>query len=109
MSSAAIEVRDLRMQYGTTDAVRGVGPAFAAREWPDRIGLASRSCGRDPLLSVRESLSLFAGFSTDVRPVDEIVEPLARRDTRDAPLGVCRRVRRGPPDPMGAARRRNLI
>ena len=75
------------------------------------------------VLTVRETLSLFAGFYTHPRPIDEIVELVGLRDKRDARIGrlsggqrrradvgVARRpVRRGSPVPMGAARRGNLI
>jgi ABC-2 type transport system ATP-binding protein len=130
MSSAAIEVRDLRMHYGAVEAVRGidldvatgevfgflgpngagktttieilegyrartaghvsvlgVDPAFATREWRDRLGLVLQSCELDPLLTVRETLSLFAGFYTHPRPVDEIVELVGLADKRDARIG----------------------
>ncbi len=130
MSGSAIEVRDLRMQYGAVEAVRGidldvatgevfgflgpngagktttieilegyrartagevsvlgVDPARATRAWRDRLGLVLQSCELDPLLTVRETLSLFAGFYTNARPVDEIVELVGLRDKRDVRVG----------------------
>ena len=130
MGSSAIEVHDLRMQYGAFEAVRGidldigtgevfgflgpngagktttieilegyrartggdvsvlgVDPAHATREWRDRLGFVLQSCELDPLLTVRETLLLFAGFYTRPRPVDEIVELVGLHDKRDARLG----------------------
>jgi ABC-2 type transport system ATP-binding protein len=130
MPGSAIEVRDLRMQYGAFEAVRGidldvaigevfgflgpngagktttieilegyrrrtggevsvlgVDPALATRAWRDRLGLVLQSCELDPLLTVRETLSLFAGFYTHARPVDEIVELVGLRDKRDVRIG----------------------
>jgi len=68
-------------------SVLGVDPAFATREWRDRLGLVLQSCELDPLLTVRETLSLFAGFYTHPRPVDEIVELVGQADKRDARIG----------------------
>ncbi|MGO9876743.1 MAG: ABC transporter ATP-binding protein [Acidimicrobiia bacterium] len=130
MSGSAIEVHDLRMQYGAVEAVRGidlevatgevfgflgpngagktttieilegyrprtagevsvlgVDPARATRAWRDRLGLVLQSCELDPLLTVRETLSLFAGFYTKARPVDEIVELVGLADKRDVRIG----------------------
>ena len=130
MSSAAIEVRDLRMTYGAVEAVRGidldvatgevfgflgpngagktttieilegyrprtagevsvlgVDPAHPTREWRDRLGFVLQSCELDPLLTVRETLSLFAGFYTRPRPVDEVIQLVGLHDKRDARIG----------------------
>jgi ABC-2 type transport system ATP-binding protein len=130
MAGPAIEVRDLRMRYGTVDAVRGidlevaagevfgflgpngagktttieilegyrartggdvsvlgVDPAYPTRAWRDRLGFVLQSCELDPLLTVRETLGLFAGFYSAPRPVDEVIELVGLRDKRDARLG----------------------
>lgn len=68
-------------------SVLGVDPALATRAWRDRLGLVLQSCELDPLLTVRETLSLFAGFYTNARPVDEIVEMVGLRDKRDVRIG----------------------
>ena len=59
-------------------------PRAPTRAWRDRIGLVLQACELDPLLTVRETLSLFAGFYSTPRPVDEIVElvGLARQARR---------------------------
>jgi len=130
MPSPAIEVRDLRMQYGAVEAVRGidlevaagevfgflgpngagktttieilegyrtrtsgdvsvlgVDPARATREWRDRLGFVLQTCELDPLLTVRETLSLFGGFYTRPRPIDEVIDLVGLRDKRDARVG----------------------
>ncbi len=68
-------------------SVLGVDPARATRAWRDRLGLVLQSCELDPLLTVRETLSLFAGFYTKARPVDEIVELVGLADKRDVRIG----------------------
>jgi ABC-2 type transport system ATP-binding protein len=76
-----------RARTGGDVSVLGVDPARATREWRDRLGLVLQSCELDPLLTVRETLSLFAGFYTRARPVDEIVELVGLRDKRDVRIG----------------------
>ena len=68
-------------------SVLGVDPARATRAWRDRLGLVLQSCELDPLLTVRETLSLFAGFYTNARPVDEIVDLVGLADKRDVRIG----------------------
>src|SRR5450631_1319408 len=41
-------------------SVLGVDPARPTREWRDRLGFVLQACELDPLLTVRETLSLFA-------------------------------------------------
>ena len=68
-------------------SVLGVDPAHPTRAWRDRLGFVLQACELDPLLTVRETLSLFAGFYSAPRPVDEVIELVGLRDKRDARLG----------------------
>ncbi len=86
-----------RSRTGGEVSVLGVDPASPTREWRDRVGLVLQSCELDPLLTVRETLRLFAGFYEHPRAVDEIIELVglgAKRDDRVGRLsgGQRRRV-----------------
>jgi ABC-2 type transport system ATP-binding protein len=86
-----------RSRTGGEVSVLGVDPASPTREWRDRVGLVLQSCELDPLLTVRETLRLFAGFYEHPREVDEIIELVglgAKRDDRVGRLsgGQRRRV-----------------
>jgi ABC-2 type transport system ATP-binding protein len=130
MSAPAIEVRDLRMRYGSVEAVRGidlevaagevfgflgpngagktttieilegyrartggdvsvlgVDPAEPTRDWRDRLGFVLQACELDPLLTVRETLSLFAGFYSAPRAVDEVIALVGLEEKRNDRLG----------------------
>jgi ABC-2 type transport system ATP-binding protein len=130
MSAPAIEVRDLRMHYGSVEAVRGidlevatgevfgflgpngagktttieilegyrartggdvsvlgVDPAAPTRAWRDRLGFVLQACELDPLLTVSETLSLFAGFYSAPRAVDEVVDLVGLGEKRNERLG----------------------
>jgi ABC-2 type transport system ATP-binding protein len=68
-------------------SVLGVDPTLATREWRDRLGLVLQSCELDPLLTVRETISLFAVFYSHPRSVDEVIELVGLADKRDARIG----------------------
>ncbi len=55
-------------------AVLGEDPQRAGRAWRERIGIVLQSSRPDPYLTVRESLTLFAGYYAAPRPVDETIE-----------------------------------
>jgi ABC-2 type transport system ATP-binding protein len=76
-----------RTRTGGTVSVLGVDPGAPTRAWRDRIGLVLQSCELDPLLTVAETLSLFAGFYSKPRPVDEIVGLVGLRDKRGERVG----------------------
>lgn len=68
-------------------SVLGVDPARPTREWRGRIGLVLQECEFEPLLTVRETLTLFASFYPNPRPVDEAIELVGLADKRDAQIG----------------------
>ncbi len=54
--------------------VLGVDPARATSAWRARIGIVLQTCDLQPMLTVRESVSLHAGYYPSPRPVDETIE-----------------------------------
>ena len=54
--------------------VLGEDPEDADREWRERIGVVLQSGKLDPYLTVRESLSLYAGYYGAPRSVEETIE-----------------------------------
>jgi ABC-2 type transport system ATP-binding protein len=63
-----------RKRSGGEVAVLGEDPDRAGREWRGRIGIVLQSCRLDPYLTARESLELYAGYYSNPRPVDEVIE-----------------------------------
>jgi ABC-2 type transport system ATP-binding protein len=77
-----------RDRTGGDVSVLGVDPGRSDRAWRNRVGLVLQECQLDPTLTVRETLSLYASFYTDPRPVDEIISLVGLEDKRDARLGT---------------------
>jgi ABC-2 type transport system ATP-binding protein len=69
-------------------AVLGRDPARPTRDWRGRIGLVLQESEPDPLLTVRETLDLFASFFPAPRPVDDTVELVGLSEKRDARVGT---------------------
>jgi ABC-2 type transport system ATP-binding protein len=68
-------------------AVLGVDPAAPDRAWRNRVGLVLQECELDPLWTVHEAVSLFAGFYEAPRPVEETIELVGLAEKRDARVG----------------------
>jgi ABC-2 type transport system ATP-binding protein len=68
-------------------SVLGVDPARPTRAWRDRVGLVLQECELDPLLTVHETLSLYASFYGRPRPVDETAALVGLREERDVRVG----------------------
>jgi ABC-2 type transport system ATP-binding protein len=69
--------------------VLGADPAHASREWRERVGIVPQDCNVPPYLTVRESLSLYAGYYSAPRPVDDVIELVgleAKADERSGRL-----------------------
>ena len=49
-------------------------PANADRAWRGRIGFVLQECRMEPLLSVRETLELYAGYYASPRDVEETID-----------------------------------
>jgi ABC-2 type transport system ATP-binding protein len=69
-------------------SVLGVDPARPTRSWRERIGLVLQESELDPYLTVRETVSLFAGFYPAPRPVEETIELAGLDDVRDTRAGA---------------------
>jgi len=64
--------------------VLGVDPAEADGRWRARIGLVLQSCSMPPELTVRELVSLYAGYYPHPRPVEETIDVVGLVEERDA-------------------------
>ncbi len=76
-----------RSRSGGEVTVLGDDPEHASRAWRNRIGLVLQECEFEPLLTVRETLTLFASFYPHPRPVDEAIGLVGLADKRDARIG----------------------
>jgi ABC-2 type transport system ATP-binding protein len=77
-------------------SVLGVDPAHATPQWRNRVGLVLQECELEPLLTVRETLQLFASFYERPRPVHDVAELVGlgnRLDERMARLSGGQRRR----------------
>ena len=76
--------------------VLGVDPARADRHWRTKIGIVLQQVSDLSDLTVRESLSHFAGYYPNPRPVDEVLEQVglaAKADSRGRTLSGGQRRR----------------
>jgi ABC-2 type transport system ATP-binding protein len=65
-------------------SVLGVDPAEAGGEWRDRIGIVLQESNPEPGLSVRECLSLFAGYYSEPRDIDETLALVGLEERADS-------------------------
>jgi ABC-2 type transport system ATP-binding protein len=68
-------------------SVLGTDPAEADRDWRERIGIVLQQCDLQPLLTVRETLDLYAGYYSRPRPVNETIELVGLAEQADARAG----------------------
>jgi ABC-2 type transport system ATP-binding protein len=69
-------------------SVLGTDPGRPTRAWRERVGLVLQECELDPLWTVGEAVSLFAGFYRSPRPVEETIELVGLADKREARVGT---------------------
>jgi ABC-2 type transport system ATP-binding protein len=55
-------------------SVLGTDPGKPTRQWRQRIGLVLQECELNPLLTVRETMKLYASFFPEPRDVDETLQ-----------------------------------
>ncbi len=55
-------------------SVLGEDPATAGRDWRGRVGFVLQECRMEPLLTVRETLEMFAGYYERPRSVPETID-----------------------------------
>jgi ABC-2 type transport system ATP-binding protein len=68
-------------------SVLGLDPARPTREWRTRIGLVLQECELNPLLTVGETMHLYASFFPNARPVDETLDLVGLAGKRQARVG----------------------
>jgi ABC-2 type transport system ATP-binding protein len=73
-----------RRRDGGDASVLGHDPGAAPRELRERIGVVLQQSELNPLLTVRETHRLFAGYYTRPRDVDEVISLVGLDEKRDA-------------------------
>jgi ABC-2 type transport system ATP-binding protein len=63
-----------RQRDGGEVNVLGVDPATADRSWREMVGFVLQQSRPDQYLTVRESLSLYGGYYSNPRPIEETIE-----------------------------------
>jgi ABC-2 type transport system ATP-binding protein len=63
-----------RSRDGGEVSVLGVDPAHPTRAWRNRIGLVLQESELSPLLTVHETLTMFATFYDSPRPIEDVIE-----------------------------------
>jgi ABC-2 type transport system ATP-binding protein len=76
-----------RDRSGGEAEVLGVDPGRAERDWRERIGIVLQQCRMQPLLTVRETLQLYAGYYRRPRPVDATIEIAGLVEKADERVG----------------------
>jgi len=76
-----------RERTGGEVSVLGVDPGNPTREWRTRMGLVLQECELNPLLTVTETMRLYASFFPNARPVDETLDLVGLGEKRDARVG----------------------
>ncbi len=76
-----------RERTGGEATVLGEDPGSASGEWRERIGIVLQQCRMQPLLTVRETLELYAGYYRAPRPVEATIELVALKETADTRVG----------------------
>jgi ABC-2 type transport system ATP-binding protein len=76
----------------TSGSVRvlGTDPHRGDRRWRARIGLVLQSTSLDAEITVRETLTVFAGLYPSPRPVGEVLELVDLDDDAETRVGVLR-------------------
>jgi ABC-2 type transport system ATP-binding protein len=68
-------------------SVLGIDPGHPNREWRTRIGLVLQECELNPLLTVGETMHLYASFFPKARAVDETLDLVGLGDKSKARVG----------------------
>ena len=67
--------------------VLGEDPASAGRDWRGRVGFVLQECRMEALLTVRETLEMYAGYYEHPRDVAETIELIGLTDKADDRTG----------------------
>jgi ABC-2 type transport system ATP-binding protein len=76
-----------RERTGGEVSVLGIDPGHPTRAWRRRIGLVLQECELNPLLTVRETMTLYSSFFPNARPVDETLALVGLDDRPKARVG----------------------
>jgi ABC-2 type transport system ATP-binding protein len=76
-----------RERTGGEAVVLGEDPSTAGREWRQKIGIVLQETKMHPELTVKEALSLFAGYYRNPRPVPGTIELVGLTDKADGRIG----------------------
>jgi ABC-2 type transport system ATP-binding protein len=76
-----------RDRSGGEASVLGVDPGKPTRQWRERIGLVLQECELNPVMTVSETISLFARFYPNARGVDETISLVGLEEKRDERVG----------------------
>jgi ABC-2 type transport system ATP-binding protein len=68
-------------------SVLGIDPGHPNREWRTRIGLVLQECELNPLLTVGETMRLYASFFPHARSVDETLDLVGLGDRHGVRVG----------------------
>ena len=83
--TTAVEILEgYRRRDGGEATVLGLDPGTAPRELRERIGVVLQQSELSPLLTVRETHRMFAGYYANPRDVDEVIELVGLTEKRDA-------------------------
>jgi ABC-2 type transport system ATP-binding protein len=69
-------------------SVLGTDPDAPTREWRTRIGLVLQECELNPLLTVEETIKLYASFFPNPRPVDGTLRLVGLEDRHTVRVGA---------------------
>jgi ABC-2 type transport system ATP-binding protein len=69
-------------------SVLGIDPASPTRAWRTRIGLVLQECELNPLLTVEETMKLYASFFPNPRPIDETLRLVGLEDRHGTRVGA---------------------
>ncbi len=72
-----------RRRDGGEATVLGEDPARADRSWRERVGFVLQQSKPDIYLTAREALSLYAGYYSSPRPIDETLELIGLTESAD--------------------------
>jgi ABC-2 type transport system ATP-binding protein len=68
-------------------SVLGADPAQAGRDWRGRVGFVLQECRMEGLLTVRETLQMYAGYYAEPRSVDEVIDLVGLAEKADERAG----------------------
>jgi ABC-2 type transport system ATP-binding protein len=72
---------------GGTAEVLGEDPASAGRDWRGRVGFVLQECRMESLLTVRETLAMYAGYYPAPRSVEKTIELVGLGEKADERAG----------------------